>query len=94
MKTGTFYRVVEDWTVKNFSSWGLTIKYLQEYAKDNLNIIESVFEGGLEVTPLSQKAFDKICDTRIKDMENWNREDTQTFFGNMVDIREEEMEIE
>ena len=94
MKTETFYRVAEDWTVKNFSSWGLTIKYLQEYAKNNRDMIETIFEGGLEITPLTQKAFDKICNTIIEDMENWNIEDTQAFFENVFEIKEEELETE
>lgn len=94
MKVTKFYRVVEDWTVKNFSSWDLTIKYLQKYLKDRFDIVEAVFENGLEVTPLTEKAFNKICNTVIEDMINWNAEDTRTFFGNMIEIKEEEMEIE
>lgn len=97
MKVTKFYRVTESWSngdSKNFSSWDLAVKHLQKHSREDFGIIETPFEEGFDFTPLTQKAYDQICDIIVKDMANWSIEDAQRFFENVFEIKEEELETE
>jgi|GEM_PF-3832282 hypothetical protein len=96
MRKGNIYKVRYNHLGDNlaeefyFQDWETVLECLQEKSERNLGMVKLILENEESsfIALLSDFAFEKIAESIIEDLHNWDVEDVKEFFCGYINISE------